>query len=486
MDIELNGHESYIFCDDGVEIEDVSCIFCKIRTKAKSNTGKKEVESEKRMKAISRDLVKFIERNYQMHDIERVSESCGTCHAYFNRAYNKYLLDNPRTVQEVMDSKIERANEKKRKLNNNEPKSPRTTKPQNSTNEIARDDYDLPTEKVKAGEAKVRELVAKLVSKRHISIKQVIPTVNDVIGTFEVGAPVVASSESICRMICEGAVCLDLELIQLVNESTDLGWSCDETPNQRAGRSFFEISIFGLHRRTRKQWEEVYKVAELIGEGSKTAAKLTNHLVEARNELALLAEAANLSFPSLHEIHLLCLDNTATNVSEKNGIKGLYHEKREADYKEKKPSTKFLPTIVSGCVDHQAALFGKRFSAKLHEYLKSIKRTDLIHNGKLVAYKLLKILSIYLGVGAPHRGPQFEGHCKELGIEKKVFHYISKNRYCSYELQAHKIMQEKNYHAILSFIEIENGVEEGIFTSEYRAYFLDPDVQFIFVSLEYR
>jgi hypothetical protein len=107
MDIELNGHESYIFCDDGVEIEDVSCIFCKIRTKAKSNTGKKEVESEKRMKAISRDLVKFIERNYQMHDIERVSESCGTCHAYFNRAYNKYLLDNPRTIQEVMDSKIE-------------------------------------------------------------------------------------------------------------------------------------------------------------------------------------------------------------------------------------------------------------------------------------------------------------------------------------------------------------------------------------------
>jgi hypothetical protein len=36
------------------------------------------------------------------------------------------------------------------------------------------------------------------------------------------------------------------------------------------------------------------------------------------------------------------------------------------------------PTILEGCLDHQAALFGKRFNSSLMDWLKKNHRTDLI------------------------------------------------------------------------------------------------------------
>lgn len=82
-------------------------------------------------------------------------------------------------------------------------------------------------------------------------------------------------------------------------------------------------------------WQEFVKIKELVGEGSKTSEKLLGYLVACYEELKELASKTHMKFPRFFEFHL--------------------EEKRDSTFK-------FLPTILQGCVDHQAALFSKRFS----------------------------------------------------------------------------------------------------------------------------
>jgi hypothetical protein len=144
-----------------------------------------------------------------------------------------------------------------------------------------------------------------------------------------------------------------------------------------------------------------------------------------------------------------------------------------------------LPTIAEGCLDHQACLFGKQFSQKLVAYLKSINRSDLIagmfadfvfapvdplDKGKFKGFKLLKILSIYYGIGPPHKGNEFDAYAKRMGVKKKIFFYISKNRYLTYELLARAITDSKNNAVIESFMDEEkrSGMEGMLIASLIR------------------
>jgi hypothetical protein len=49
------------------------------------------------------------------------------------------------------------------------------------------------------------------------------------------------------------------------------------------------------------------------------------------------------------------------------------------------PLPQMPPTLLEGCMDHQAALFGKRFNTDLITWLRTINRTDLIKGTSFAA-----------------------------------------------------------------------------------------------------
>jgi hypothetical protein len=62
---------------------------------------------------------------------------------------------------------------------------------------------------------------------------------------------------------------------------------------------------------------------------------------------------------------------------------------------------------------------------------------------------LLKKLSLYLGTGGGMKGDEFSGFAAARGIKKKLFFYVSKNRYITYELLAKNVVDERNYSVIM-------------------------------------
>jgi hypothetical protein len=79
---------------------------------------------------------------------------------------------------------------------------------------------------------------------------------------------------------------------------------------------------------------------------------------------------------------------------------------------------------------------------------------------------LLKKLSIYLGTGGGMKGDEFSGFAAARGIRKKLFFYVSKNRYITYELLAKNVVDERNYAVISAFLDKEANAG---FTGTFRA-----------------
>jgi hypothetical protein len=53
------------------------------------------------------------------------------------------------------------------------------------------------------------------------------------------------------------------------------------------------------------------------------------------------------------------------------------------------------------------------------------------------------------------KGDEFSGFAAQRGITKKLFFYVSQNRYISYELLARNIVEETNYNVISAFLDKE-------------------------------
>ncbi len=300
----------------------------------------------------------------------------------------------------------------------------------------------------------VRELIAKQVSRNNVSLTNVNDVINDTLQMVH-APPVVFSETTAARCCVEIDICLNhLTATESIAHSEFLGFGCDETPHQSAGRSFLEIHCFGVKEGV--YWLEFIQSIELYGDECKTAAATLSHLVETYDYLKRISK--NTNFPEFHRFHILSYDNCATNTGKFEGLGVLFDESRRKDYNKfialkniTDNNYPFLATITLGCKDHEAALFGKTFSTRLEAYLKDIGRKDLISHPKgiFIGFSLLKLLSIYLGLGAPHRGNEFQGHCKRIGIKEKIFFRVTKNRYCTYELLAKNIGIHNNTYRII-------------------------------------
>jgi len=232
---------------------------------------------------------------------------------FFQLKFNKTLFENPRTIEEVQESNNEKSqryyeSKKKRKV-------------EQQTRDEVRDQVEMQLDhlfhekvnieveqKISESQPELskvgkRELIATLVAKRHLSITQAINAINDIITITRLnnGKLEECSDETVSRIICEMNAVLDLKLIEKLSRSSNLGWNCDETPNQRAGRSFFEITVFGTEKD--KYWEELLVIKELCGEGSKTAANLLEKILIAYEELKTTATRANMKIPALFKFN---------------------------------------------------------------------------------------------------------------------------------------------------------------------------------------
>ena len=289
-----------------------------------------------------------------------------------------------------------------------------------------------------------RALISRQVGCNLVSFEKVLDVINSTLKV--VRQPLVSfSHEHAIRCCVEIGICLNYSMCQKIMRSTSLGFGCDETPHQKAGRSFLEVHCFGVLEGT--YWVEFICLIELFGEESKSAETTVSHLLEVYEYLKSLSRSE--SFPPVHRFHILSYDNCNTNTGSFSGVGISWDEVRSRDYANYITTMRLnpdvyrlLPTIKRGCKDHEAAMFGKTFGTKLVSYIKEIGRKDLIVLPKIIfiGYSLLKILSVYLGVGSPNRGEEFQGFCRENHqIKEKIFFRATKNRYCTYELLARKI-----------------------------------------------
>ena len=435
------------------------------------------------------------------HQVQTSCKLCTSCHSFFNSRWRKSREENPPSLKEVEE--LSRRRKDSQKLRTSKSKKPPSdvnsninsvnpsTSPINesipSTQSINNTSpINCPqrnTLPAKFTDARLRELIASLIMKRRVSFEQVEGAVNDFVTAVDNSIEKVSfSTETAKRIICEMNVCLDVKLIEKCSKSKDLGWGMDETPHQEAGRSFMAITVFGTTVSTGDYWRDVVKVLELSGEHSKTAESMMKYLLTAYEELKKLAKEGKLEFKEFYEFNLLHYDNTSSNTGDKSGLGVLFDLARKKDEKECEldPKPPFLPTICEGCMDHQSALYGKRFAKELTDYLKTI-RPEYVSEGKYVGFKLLKLMSIHYGVaGAPNKGNEFEGHRLVSNIKKKIFFYISKNRYLTYELLAKNIIEKNNYECIKSFLDKEK--KAGVFdmSEYYHGLFENPDILFIF------
>lgn len=225
-----------------------------------------------------------------------------------------------------------------------------------------------------------RELIAEQVCRCNVSF-EMSKRLNKTLRVHKIPLLSFSTSHAI-RCCVELDICLNYSLALKMKRSSDLGFGCDETPIKNPGRSFLENHAFGVENGAR--WVEFVRLVELCAAGSKTAESITNHLVETHEYLQDLCNDT----PPLHNFYLLSYDNCNTNTGEFNGVGVLWDAERSKDYnnyiKKNKldpESYKYKPTIARGCKDHEAAMFGKRFSSKLADYLKKIGRNDMFKEG---------------------------------------------------------------------------------------------------------
>lgn len=176
----------------------------------------------------------------------------------------------------------------------------------------------------------------------------------------------------ISRCCVEVSIALHLRLYDRIIKSSHLGFGSDETPHQKAGRSFLEIHVFGCLEG--EFWCSLLYSVELFGSENKTARATVDNLLDAYSYLQKfgmlsirfisLFSQLGKDFPALHEFYILSYDNCPTNTGEFNGVGKLWGEEREKSYRAIYGNTDaMIPTICRGCKDHESAMFGKHFAS---------------------------------------------------------------------------------------------------------------------------